>query len=491
MTIRIVSDDNDTIILTVSVPGVQGPPGPTGEAGPPGPPVNLTIGNVTAADTGDSAAASITGTSPNQTLNLTLPRGLAGPQGPQGVPGQDGTGIEIAGSVPAYSNLPTGLGAADAGKAYLVQADGLLYVWSGTSFPSNGTGAQFRGPAGPANSLTVGTVTTGPANSTASASIVGTAPNQTLNLTIPIGQTGATGTPGAGVPPGGASGEFLKKASAADYDDVWNAITSNDISDATSSSTGNTVVKRSSAGGASFNTIDSLNSPTAIQHVTRKDYVDAQVATRIATSTRGVANGVATLDSAAKIPTAQLPSIAISDFLGAVSNESAMLALVGQRGDWATRTDLTADFILIADDPTNVSSWRQITSPGRVTSVVGATGAITGSQIVADSAVATGISNKVGSMILAGDNITTNFDSGSGLLTISSNAVTSVGIEDLPAGSVIYVVQNAGGTWPNRTTSRTDLLCIWVRVVAGSGNPPSATSPALTGAYTNDLVVGA
>jgi hypothetical protein len=56
------------------------------------------------------------------------------------------------------------------------------------------TGSQgSQGPSGPANTLSIGTVSTGSAGSSASATITGTAPSQTLNLTIPKGDTGATG----------------------------------------------------------------------------------------------------------------------------------------------------------------------------------------------------------------------------------------------------------------------------------------------------------
>ena len=44
--------------------------------------------------------------------------------------------------------LPTGLGAGDAGDGYLVQADGLLYIWSGTAFPADGAGVAFKGDKG-------------------------------------------------------------------------------------------------------------------------------------------------------------------------------------------------------------------------------------------------------------------------------------------------------------------------------------------------------
>lgn len=77
-------------------------------------------------------------------------RGPQGPKGDQGDKGEDGAGVAIAGSVPTYADLPTGLGPADAGDGYLVEADGRLYVWSGTAFPADGAGAEFRGPQGPA-----------------------------------------------------------------------------------------------------------------------------------------------------------------------------------------------------------------------------------------------------------------------------------------------------------------------------------------------------
>ena len=68
--------------------GITGPTGPTGatgltgEIGPTGPTgatPTLTIGTVTTGDPGTEAAATITGTSPNFILNLTIPQGPTGP----------------------------------------------------------------------------------------------------------------------------------------------------------------------------------------------------------------------------------------------------------------------------------------------------------------------------------------------------------------------------------------------------------------------------
>lgn len=123
-------------------------------------------------------------------------QGIQGVKGATGATGPAGQGIEISGSVATYADLPTGLGTADAGHAYEVTADGKLYVWSGTQFPADGQGSDFRGPqgdTGPANSLSIGTVENGV---TPDATITGTPPSQTLNLTLERGPAGATGGTG-------------------------------------------------------------------------------------------------------------------------------------------------------------------------------------------------------------------------------------------------------------------------------------------------------
>lgn|GEM_PF-6913337 len=76
----------------------------------------------------------------------------------------------------------------------------------------------------------------------------------------------------------------------------------------------------------------------------------------------GVANGAASLDSAGKIPTAQLPALAINDVF-TVASQAAMLALTAQRGDIAVRSDVGKAFILASDDPTQLADWVQFPLP--------------------------------------------------------------------------------------------------------------------------------
>ena len=66
------------------------------------------------------------------------------------------------------------------------------------------------------------------------------------------------------------------------------------------------------------------------------------------------------------VPTSQIPAIAISDYLGAVASQAAMLALTGQRGDWCLRTDglpNTGQWILSGDNAALLSNWVQIPLP--------------------------------------------------------------------------------------------------------------------------------
>ena len=96
-----------------------------------------------------------------------------------GVPGPPGAGVQLAGAVAEYADLPTGLGVDDAGAAYVVQSTGKLYVWSGTSWPLEENGTDFRGETGPQGPQGI----QGPTGAT--------------GATGPTGPTGATGPQGA------------------------------------------------------------------------------------------------------------------------------------------------------------------------------------------------------------------------------------------------------------------------------------------------------
>lgn len=114
----------DSLVGPQGIQGIQGPVGNTGPQGEKG----------DKGDTGDTGPKG--------------DKGDKGDTGDTGPIGPVGAGLEIAGSVALYADLPSGLGPGDAGTAYFVEADGMLYIWNGSAFPANGMGTVFQGPQG-------------------------------------------------------------------------------------------------------------------------------------------------------------------------------------------------------------------------------------------------------------------------------------------------------------------------------------------------------
>ena len=114
------------------------------------------------------------------------------------------SGIFLSGRVATYSALPPGPMAA--GTAYLVDADGLIYVWDGSAYPANGHGLDLHGPTGPAGppgpyGPTGGTGPTGATGPTGMGLQGNMGPPGRRNVGIP----GRRGVPGLGISQGGGA----------------------------------------------------------------------------------------------------------------------------------------------------------------------------------------------------------------------------------------------------------------------------------------------
>ena len=88
-----------------------------------------------------------------------------------------------------YNNSDTG---EEAGRSFIYYDGYWVELNPGQLGPKGDTGAS-----GPANTLTVGTVTTLAPGELATVEITGTAPNQTVNFGVPAGEQGAQGPAGA------------------------------------------------------------------------------------------------------------------------------------------------------------------------------------------------------------------------------------------------------------------------------------------------------
>jgi hypothetical protein len=78
------------------------------------------------------------------------------------------------------------------------------------------------------------------------------------------------------------------------------------------------------------------------------------------------------------VPTSQIPAIALVEYLGSVANQSAMLALRGQGGDWCIRADTATEWVIVANNGASLADWIQLpTGIAPVSSINGQTGAVT------------------------------------------------------------------------------------------------------------------
>lgn len=79
-------------------------------------------------------------------------------------------------------------------------------------------------------------------------------------------------------------------------------------------------------------------------------------------SAKGVAGGYASLDAAGKIPSAQMPPVAITEPF-VVGSQATMLALTAQVGDLAIRTDVSKSYMLRAEPASTLANWIELLTP--------------------------------------------------------------------------------------------------------------------------------
>ena len=198
-------------------PGAQGAPGavgPTGPVGPVGPAgatgtaATISVGTTTTGTPGTSAIVTNAGTVNNAIFNFVIPRGdtgLTGATGATGAQGVPGTAATI--NVGSTTTLTPG---SSATVANVGTSNAAIFNFG---IPQGATGAT-----GAAATIAVGTTTTLAPGSSATVSNSGTSGAAVFNFGIPKG---------AGVQAGGTTGQFLAKASNADYDTQWLTLTGN------------------------------------------------------------------------------------------------------------------------------------------------------------------------------------------------------------------------------------------------------------------------
>lgn len=91
---------------------------------------------------------------------------------------------------------------------------------------------------------------------------------------------------------------------------------------------------------------------------------------------KGIANGVATLDSNIKLDTNQLPAEAIVNATS-VASQAAQLALTVTQGDLCKRTDERITYVALNSNNSSMSDWMGLNVPSAINTVNGMAGDVT------------------------------------------------------------------------------------------------------------------
>jgi len=157
------------------------PQGAAGQA------ATVSVDSTTTGTPGTNAIVENVGSSSQAKFRFTIPRGEKG---------DPGTGVRIVGSVDTVQDLPSNY-TGSVGDMYIVQADGHGYIWNGTGWTDAGKIQGPTGPKGDAATVVVGSTNTGDPGTLANVTNSGDSHAAVLQFTIPAGQQGEKGDPGA------------------------------------------------------------------------------------------------------------------------------------------------------------------------------------------------------------------------------------------------------------------------------------------------------
>lgn len=391
------ADDMNLVIEAINTLQSQvdnipaGPQGPQGEPGTPGAngeAATISVAATVTTNPGSDAQVTQSGTAQDAQLTFYIPRGQQGPAGPTGPMGPSGP----AGAAGATGATGAGVKPGGLDGQVLTKASNADYdtTWV---YPANAPVTSVDGRQGV---VTLGDLydaagSAAAAQTAAEGYADSLAPNYDPAGSAASAQAAAEGYADSLAPnydPAGsaasaqAAAEGYADSLAPNYDPAGSAsAVAGDLSSHESATTSvHGITDTANLVYTNDSRLSDARTPTAhaSTHATAgSDALSPGDIGAIPSSEKGAASGVATLDSNSKVPSTQLPAIAITNTF-VVNSQAAMLALTAQTGDVAVRTDLNKSFILTAEPASTLGNWQELLTPtDAVQSVDGRVGVVT------------------------------------------------------------------------------------------------------------------
>ena len=153
----------------------------------------------------------------------------------------------------------------------------------------------------------------------------------------------------------------------------------------------------------------------------------AKVETAESTANKGIPYGYAPLDGTGKINASYISDLNLMDVFAPVDQASMLALSAAKPGDVAYRQDTEDTYMLLALPASTLGNWKKINIGASVVSINGLTGVVS----ISTDAVAEGTINKyytdervddrVGQLLVAGTNVSLDYNDTSGTLTINAN----------------------------------------------------------------------
>ena len=153
----------------------------------------------------------------------------------------------------------------------------------------------------------------------------------------------------------------------------------------------------------------------------------AKVETAESTANKGVPYGYAPLDGTGKINASYISDLNLMDVFAPVDQASMLALSAAKPGDVAYRQDTEDTYMLLALPASTLGNWKKINIGASVVSINGLTGVVSlGTDAVAEGTVNKyytdeRVDDRVGQLLVAGTNVSLNYNDTAGTLTINAN----------------------------------------------------------------------
>ena len=142
-----------------------------------------------------------------------------------------------------------------------------------------------------------------------------------------------------------------------------------------------------------------------------------------------------------KLLDSQVPELAITEYKGAVADQSAMLAITGSKGDWVIRNDESKVYVIVGDNPALSTDWQAWSYPHIPTNnseLANGAGYLTVSDTIGQAVNADKLDDQEGSFYQNASNLNAGTIPDARIADIGDSEARKICFDDLEKSNLYY-----------------------------------------------------